>query len=987
MFKDILSDYVEEFLPELYQANYNFIPAKSSDFEPVELKKFTDQSLFSHIINGLYAVTRIIEVLAGNEVLQLTKKEYKKLLVAYTLHDLHKIPEIETPLREDFNIPLAKYKQKLQELGLDQFIDIKPELCRAVSIHINTRSRKGTADFSKVNNLILRLGRLADGLASSNTLEKALQNRKLIQKIINNLDLAQRVDLEFHRLEEYRGVSTNIIHQVTSEILKEKVNLYPLLYFPDGIVYLKLETIEEIEKENLVEDVVNNFFEEVDRLGKTWNGVQGTYKPTYNKFEDYALLFGGPEKLMEEAENKFIGNYQSPGFAKDLVNKRVGKYCDSPQDFEKKFAIDLSWDEDEDTAKRWGLVQRALAVTKSIARFYLPKEDVDQWLIEQLGIDYKVYKRLKENMDSRYFTGFRYKEDCLVYAYHFLETKSAPDGRSLFEVPIEEKLQTWLLDTLVHILNKLDSISARMEYINESLGMKSDLKEYLHNNLEFSFIQEPAELIDVFKEYSRKKSGSHKRLCVLCNRYITKKISKNDTKIKSGIIEDSIQTFSNRIIPKSSDVSAHVWCPICYLEFMLRQVLDLGFAPNADKNNSQRIYLFLFPDYFFTPDLLADSADLLAPFREKTSLKVRKYGGEETTFSEIWLNRDDLPKEWLKEVNSLFHQQAEQIKERNQNSDRRKFGEYISTSPVEHKNFHLLSLESSVSDNVNLKQKPTEIEMIMKAIMLGGILQNLLGVRVYISKTPYLNSISNHEFKTALKLDSIHNSLRKILPEISLGKAGQLLGEIPLSSLNDLLNIWSSLWMINNQLNERDKEIANLLSELNRNDLAGAHFYKRYEQEKEYIVPSSMKKAVELLLSYFGGEKMNLAQEIAEKSFNLYRPSSRRDGKAHRYEDLFRTTVEGIKEINTDDREEIVSRLAGKLDKRLQRLSEDQGYVCNYDREEIEGFVQFIVEELFVKRCNQSYAELEQEVNSLADGVYFETDKLIQKFWEEKEDN
>lgn len=985
VYAEILSDYMNKYLPVFYQQEYNFKPAKSSDFSHVGLKKFTDQSLLTHIINGLYGVTSIIKVLSREAALNLNEEKYKKLLVAYTLHDLHKLDNTESEFQEEFNISLKRYEEELEKLNLQEFVDINPKLCRAVSIHINARNKKGTADFSQVDNLLVNLGRLADGLSSSNTLKKAKQNSKLLKKSINSLDLARRAEFEFHRLEEYRGISTNIIHEVTADIISDEINLFPVLYFPNGTVYLKLEKIKDIEKEDIVEKITEDFFGRVERLGKSRNGVQGAYKVSYNKFEDYALLFGGPEKLMKEAQEKYISNLQSTGFAKELVDKRIGKYCDSQEDFEKKFNVDLSWDEEEDKAQRWGLVQKALAVTKTIARFYLPKNEVDEWLFEKLNMDKSIYEKVKKEMGSRYVSGPRMKDDCLVYAFHFLKNKNAPDGRSLFEVPIEEKLEVWLIDTLIEILSELDSREARLNYVNEKIGMKSDFKNYILNQLELSFIQKSGKPADVFEEYSRKKSGSHKRLCVLCNRFITKKVSKGKAEIKAGILEDSIQTFSNRIIPKLSNVSAHVWCPICYLEFMLRQILNLGFAPNADKNSSRRIYLFLFPDYYFTSDLLADSEKLLSPFRDRTDLKLRTYGGEETTFSEIWLKRAQNSGNWLDNVSSLFQKEAERIAKRHKDSEQKKLGEYVSAPPIHQKNFHLLTMDNSVSENVDITRKPTETEMLAKSFFLGAILQNLLGVRVYISKTPYLNSLSHHEFKTSIKLDEINSSFRKILPLVSLGKAGELLGEIPLSKIKDLLNLLSAVWEINKHLNERDKQIANVLAELNSNDLAGAHFYKRFEQEKGCNAPVLLVNSVEILLSYLGGERMSLAKEIAEKSFNLYRPSSRKGGRAHRYENLFRTAVEGIKEANTDDEEEIISRLAGRIDKRLQRLSQDKGYVCNYSQDEVEDFVRYIVERLFIERCNRSYADLEREVNSLADGVYFEIGKLTKKFWEEKE--
>ncbi|OCL26486.1 hypothetical protein U472_10845 [Orenia metallireducens] len=981
MFSNILSVYVEEYLPKLYQQSYNFIPAKSSDFEHVELKTYTDQSLMTHILNGLYGVTGVIDYLQGIGAINLSEEDYKQLLVAYTLHDVHKLSEIERPEKEEFNISLREYQQKAKELSLDNFAEVDPKLCRAGSIHYNTYRKKGIADFASVDSLLVNLIRLADSFASSTSIDNILNSRKWLIQVVNNPHIAKKLKFEYHKLEDYRGLSTNLIHQVTKEVLSLELGLYPLFYFAEGIVYLRADNLVEVSRQEMIEKIANSFLKGVQEVGR-YEGVAGTYKTSYNTFEDYALLFGGPRELLEEAKS-FIANKQSTGFASDLIKSRIGKYCDSLEDFCEKFAIDLSWDGDEDKAERWGIAQRAIVVAKSIARFYLDKEEVDHWLVTKLALDEDIYDNLIENMPSRYLSDPRSKEDGLIYGYHLLNTKRTRDGRSLFEIPVAV-LQENLIKLLSTILEELDSFEIRLNYVNETLGIKSDIQDYLTENIKFSFNQDSVKVSSSFKEYSKKKTGSHKKICVICNRGISSKISKKDLEIKAGIIEDNIQTFSNRPLPKMKNVSAHVWCPSCYLEFMLRKVKNLGFSPRANSNDSMRVYLFLFPDYYFTPDYLADSHKLLKPFTEMTRLKVRRYGLEdEISLSELWLTEKQGLDDWVQRVKQQFQKEAEKIKKKHEGREQRIVGEYISISDIE-SNFHVIPYEKSVSDNAELKHKPTRIEMLMKAIYLGALLQNLLGVRVYISQTPYLN-LSNHDFKTAMRLDSIHNLLRKVLPEISLGEEGEFLGEIPLTKAEKLFDIFSAIWEITNLLYQRDKEVANVLDILNSNNLAGAYFYKRYESEKGVNASQLLKKACQILLDYFGGVKVNLVKEIAEKSFKLYIPASRQQGKAHRYENLFRTVVEGIIEIRDAEKEELITRITGKIEKRLERLrSGNTGYIPKHELADVKDLVQFILEEVFYKRCKKSYARLNQEINSLADGVYVMTDELVAKYWAEK---
>jgi hypothetical protein len=58
--------------------------------------------------------------------------------------------------------------------------------------------------------------------------------------------------------------------------------------------------------------------------------------------------------------------------------------------------------------------------------------------------------------------------------------------------------------------------------------------------------------------------------------------------IKKDILEDTLKEFSNRLLPKA-DVTSPLWCPQCYLEWMVRKLAGLGYAPGADPRKSELI--------------------------------------------------------------------------------------------------------------------------------------------------------------------------------------------------------------------------------------------------------------------------------------------------------------------------------------------------------------------------------------------------------------
>ena len=65
---------------------------------------------------------------------------------------------------------------------------------------------------------------------------------------------------------------------------------------------------------------------------------------------------------------------------------------------------------------------------------------------------------------------------------------------------------------------------------------------------------------------------------------------------------------------------------------------------------------------------------------------------------------------------------------------------------------------------------------------------------------------------------------------------------------------------------------------------------------------------------------VNLAQQITDTSLKLYLPLTQKEGRAHRYESIFRTGIEVIKTNATTSDDELVAKVAGNILKRLDRI-------------------------------------------------------------------
>ena len=127
---------------------------------------------------------------------------------------------------------------------------------------------------------------------------------------------------------------------------------------------------------------------------------------------------------------------------------------------------------------------------------------------------------------------------------------------------------------------------------------------------------------------------------------------------------------------------------------------------------------------------------------------------------------------------------------------------------------------------------------------------------------------------------------------------------------------------------------------------------------------------------------MNLAEQITDLSLQLYLPLQTKKGRAHRYERVFRTGIEGIKSNALLSLDEMVQRVAGHILKRLRYMK--GGVPLAYGEEQTRiarALAELLVQQLFEVRCKCSVSKLTHEENWLADTVYFLTDEQINARW------
>jgi hypothetical protein len=1049
-YHEILRDYLRDYaVPAMLEQGWAFKAAKSYGWQGQRGPEYhIDQPLRTHIINGLYALTRVLEYLQKKEYYRISETEFKRTLVLYTMHDAYKDIEIATTRmgKSDFSIPLIELDKLLEKMRLRDFVHVKAEDIRAASVSLQSTRVADLASCTHGISHLLTLVHLADAFASQQTARdcKTAQNR--LREITRsdaitsrqNERMSQRTGISaqaqdmkpplafyYHELNEYRGLSTLLIHQATEQVL-DKFGLYPILYFANAILYLGPEGIA-LDVEGLQDNIAANLFTQVRQGANSESPTiaREACDPRKGlKFEKYAYLFCKLEDLLGAAiESTTLTN--SSGFVSKLLANRIEKKkYKQPEDFYNCYDIPANTDETEAYAKRWLAASKMVMAVENIAEALVPGNTIE-WLFSTFNTPKHIATAVQQNIKVLRDGGVA--DHCMIVAYHWLiKTHFHTNQRSWLEVETVD-VQRAMAKLSLQALEKYGKDEHLLAFVEKELGFQSDAESYLRANLTFSFSPERLQDEDPLKEYEKERKQSHKRICIICNRLITSKVDKKSTEIKTNVAEQQALVFSNKRLPSSEVSSMMVWCPICYLEFMLRKLSGQSYPAGSDYNASYRLYLYVLPDYSFTPQLWQSIGEELLQdnfYAEKTvvSKLILRGSKDEPGLPTQWLRQRTVDQGWLEQVRAMFADQATRMKmPSKEGKPRSKRGDRITFS-FNSPNYMLITYDNVVAKSADPGLLPTHIEVWTKALYAATLIHLLTGARVYITDKPYLTITHPEEMKTIIEMEGLHPLLYGLLPshrtdtEISDvdQRASESSARLSITSLQVMLDLLASVWEVNaalyrGKLNERrnlDKQVASVLEEVKTNYLAGATFYKMRERDKnapyeaftracQILLPQVgdqfdeirrdlYTNGYELMIDKEGGDMMNLAQRITDTSLKLYLPITQKEGRAHRYESIFRTGVEAIKINASAEDEELMARVAGNILKRLDRIS---GGVCPIygDRrvETVKEFAELLVNDLFNQLCGRSVSKLTHQENHIADAIYFLTAQQIGARWDE----
>lgn len=545
------------------------------------------ESLYTHVLNGV----SVLEVLRG--LLELDDEEARCLFLAYTIHDLNKLPETAGGSRPSAYKDLASAgnaSAELERLGADAFFpewrDYLPDitgLCRLHQGHLavdatgldrrqRLRYRLGWQQVERLGCLM----RAADVLDLSHELDEAKHKEAFLREV--NTASPVRFRFVWHRLAENRGIFTNLIHRTVSDFLQQQMGIVPLLCYPEGTAYLT--PVEQIPEWTPGHDA--RLARAVERALREVQGrsVEQFIKKAQNGYRvDSAALESGVTAgaVMGIIQEKIAGQLFGERFRDAEPARR-----------EQTVRRDL-----EEALPGLDAEQRALVGQALTEPQLLPD---DEHL--RLGELAQAYRNLLATHFAPQLKAR--KEDAWERVYRLLQL---PEERWPIYGAINGFRRSYFMvrDLPPAITPSLQGLAAQIEVDLAELGVSEAAEDesfvgaYLRLALSFSFA--PPQREDFSGALKRYCEDQHEQCCYCGSPWPTMEWMAANVPPNVGV-----QAFSNRLIGGGGEPKRRV-CPLCRTQFILEK---LGWATHDDKRGDKRgtFYLHLFPYSFFTEPFL-----------------------------------------------------------------------------------------------------------------------------------------------------------------------------------------------------------------------------------------------------------------------------------------------------------------------------------------------------------------------------------------------
>lgn len=974
---DPLNDYADLVLPHLIE-RFVLVSAKGGAFverqraegkDEARLAGYDrDQSLLSHILNGLLPVARIVRHLQANKAPQFrgfTEQAYRLFCIGYTLHDIDKVPAVQARM-EGEKLTLAANKQRFLELLDEQMLELglatffnpadpgayRTYLADIAFIIANTQEVWGTYrqtfDLDVQEKLaslwrLCDLTRLADHLAYITPSPRETASSQKHHEILDNLS-DHTVQFVHHAVAENRGILTNIINSAAIAQIAADKRCVPLLFAPNGVVYLApaedyapptVEAIAEATIEKLRAVCRKQVESSLVGFGKD------RQKRNLKEAEFYALLFNQIERLKigakvvekrgEEQTFETILNKLPEGVTFPETTSR--READMLAKFYHYAAHVLDDAPDETILNVFGLTSDALH------RELGDLNEIDR----RGGTIYRWYRAAAEYLEMN--TGLSAQDSSLQ---RDLESKVEQLAVLATEEAAVDKWQwirRYVCDVTTvgwHAHEKLQNPKSAYVFMEQGANERHNFDQELLNYA------------------SAKEDG--KAPCSLCALPYDVQ-----TQAETGILFAPQVYTGRQILDAAGDKLRRNICAVCRVEQMLRMVLmkNVDAQGKGFEDKRKVRYVFIYPSYFFTTETLSfarcmvsylqgfkftdaqrqlipqDSVTVewgLSAYQQLQELLLRPPSALTTTLDET----DD------GEIEDDETEEADEDKE--ERSQEKKEGKYILPAYPEEE--PLTFLFFGIPHRKPPKRDVTDTETWVAPTFLGLVLPMVLDAKVVVSASPIPLFVSGADFPETVIFDAPNPFVQSVLAPSRIraqvsstnnytAASKHIAVNFPRFRLDDLLPSLQTVTAAyaihldtHAETSSKDYyrwgEFSKVSAQLATSPLYAFHYLERaHERMTKDIREEGIKSAIKKRLSqrYIqyveqfvkGGEQaMSIPRELTEKYRAFYRAKSYKSNSILKpIADAAEVLLDADKRLFDDDglKEAIVGALGGLMER------------------------------------------------------------------------
>ncbi|WP_254864327.1 type I-D CRISPR-associated protein Cas10d/Csc3 [Halovivax gelatinilyticus] len=958
---EVFKEYLSEIDGKLIEAGWLYLPNKSTEYGKV------DQSMLNHTRNLVFFLHRLATQAKPAGLRPISPKELRHLIALAVIHDFHKLRDEDGNRSERFNITIDELEPFVQELGLKEFSADPSEADSALELR-DFRScavDHHATDNAKPTNVTIRWEeyrpfiRLADGMASSTTPEKAADSRA--QKQFRECFPGADVELAHHRIDHVSGIFTSLINTAVNEHLEEEYDHTLLTIYQDGCVYLAPQN----RFPKLTDQFVNAIY---NQLSKNISDFHPTYSNTDLLAEDIGTVNLGHYSL--NPSQFFYAGAQRVTQA--IIKKGVndGSIDEEPTESALKSMELLEDDLDSELYKTSQLYGMARFVS-TIRRGILPAFLNDSGMLSDEGLRAtgnvlnlpedvaEELISLPSDVKDRLVSGNKWE---FSYAFGQALLEKHGQGKKISEG--ESKI-------IENIEDGLDSIADEtywVETLRESYsgGYRSEVVSFIQKHLRIGEESqgEAGALTDTYNQYA--ESSRRGRICSLCSGGLSDTHNLGDmqpsddiTMIRGG--------FTNRDPIGSGKRDNRVVCVPCQIELSLR-----GAASNNRYNG--RLFIHLSPDYFYTPFTWRLFNRITNQFTGDNRVRIGRLAEavsdieEPEKFNQVLteLTREDGGRPMIDSLSGGFDQEAQ-------------YGAQVVGY------FKELYDEGTGND--------TEFQFFGTFLALA--ISSYTGMRVYLSASP-IPEMRSRDFPEFVKIGGSFTQVTSFYGD-----------SVPLSELQVRLQSAAALIKLGHALQgktRKDSLFAKYLRVTRNELLPGSYLLKRAAQSSDEgpYIPALMRYAVTLDeqagIKQYGSNMSDTPHsritQLADLAYDAIRPASGHGRKPHRVERVFRESVKAVSKTGEQlSRDDYVMLVSGRLQKRLVPEKVKAVYPVSAEmsnagtplQERIEEYSEFFVDEILYGIANGRPSQLKRLKNNLADGFFGATLRAESKFYEERD--